>query len=151
MEFKADQVAPSPPLTTLSTPVSNTQPTVPWPQYFVSRSDGTLTPLIAVDELPSSVRIVGVPAVISQAETINMMSLGVKERSQAKYILEMLDSSTGRISKCSNSTESIPRVLEEQTPILKPAAQAKLGVKNVEDWQDGNDEAQVRNSVSIHI
>lgn len=148
MDVKAEQVTPSPPLTAQSMSVSNTASTSPRPQYFVSRVDGTLTPLIAVDELPPSVRIIGVPAVISQAETLNMMSLGVKDRSQSQYVVEMLNSSAGDTSKCSNSTESIPRVLEKQIPILEPVAKkAEVGVKDVEEWRNGvksDDETQVR-------
>ena len=138
MDIKVEQVTPSSPLTSQSISASNTSPTAPRPQYFVSRPDGTLTPLIAVDELPSSVRIMGVPAVITQAGTLNMMSLGVKERSQSQYIVEISNSSAGDISKNSTSAESIPRILEKQIPALEPAVQkADIGVKDVEEWRNG--------------
>ncbi|MCJ1228859.1 hypothetical protein MMC12_005522 [Toensbergia leucococca] len=65
----------------------------PRPRYFITRSDGTLSPLIAVDELPSSVRIVGVPAILSPAETQGMMSLGVENHSQHHYTVESLEMS----------------------------------------------------------
>ena len=60
----------------------------PRPSYFLVRNDGTLTPLVAVDELPPSIRIRGVPAVISYAKTQGMISLGVAPRSEGRYILE---------------------------------------------------------------
>ncbi|KAL8829000.1 MAG: hypothetical protein Q9191_002265 [Dirinaria sp. TL-2023a] len=63
----------------------------PRPQYFVAREEGTLTPLIAVDELPPTVHIAGVPAKITHADTQNMISLGVKERSSQRYVVSMTD------------------------------------------------------------
>lgn len=46
------------------------------PQYFLSRPNGTLTALVAVDELPSSFVIDGVPHVLGQGDTAGMTSLG---------------------------------------------------------------------------
>ncbi|KAL9013881.1 MAG: hypothetical protein Q9173_001458 [Seirophora scorigena] len=68
------------------------------PHYFISRPDHTITPLIAVDELPDHIRIIGVPAVMSQADTHAMMSLGVKERSISRYDVQFLKSSSGASS-----------------------------------------------------
>ena len=45
-------------------------------RYFVARGGGTLAPLIAVDELPPSVTIDGVPRTIDYADTVGMTSLG---------------------------------------------------------------------------
>jgi hypothetical protein len=45
-------------------------------QFFCSRPDGTLTPLVAVDELPANISIRGVPRVLSPSETQGMTSLG---------------------------------------------------------------------------
>ena len=66
----------------------------PRPHWFISRPDGSLSPLIAVDELPTSFRILGVPPVLSRAATVNMTSLGEKERSLNPYLVEMPDSSS---------------------------------------------------------
>ena len=63
-------------------------PSSPRPRHFISRSDGTLTPLIAVDELPDSVRLVGIPVVLCNADTQGMVSLGVQARSHGRYIAE---------------------------------------------------------------
>lgn len=46
------------------------------PQYFLSRPDGTLTALIAVDELPQNFVIDGVPRVLGHGDTTGMTSLG---------------------------------------------------------------------------
>ena len=63
----------------------------PRPGYFVARADGTLTPMIAVDELPSSINILGVPATITPAGTQNMVSLGLKERSSQPYVVQFAE------------------------------------------------------------
>lgn len=46
------------------------------PQFFCSRPNGTLTPLIALDELPSHISIRGIPRTLSPGDTIGMTSLG---------------------------------------------------------------------------
>ena len=60
-------------------------PATPRPRHFIHRSDGSITALIAVDELPSTFRLADVPAQLSQAETLGMTSLGVEERSTGVY------------------------------------------------------------------
>ena len=71
----------------------------PRPLYFLVRNDGTLTPLVAVDELDSSLHILGAPAVLSYANTKGMISLGVAARSERQYIVE-------------TSTQSFPNGVE---------------------------------------
>ncbi|KAL4909038.1 hypothetical protein BDW74DRAFT_174255 [Aspergillus multicolor] len=46
------------------------------PEFFVHRSDGSITPLIAVDELPANITIHGAPRVLAPNETNGMVSLG---------------------------------------------------------------------------
>ncbi|KAE8349868.1 hypothetical protein BDV28DRAFT_151486 [Aspergillus coremiiformis] len=66
------------------------------PQFFCTRPNGTLTPLIAVDELPSHLSIRGVPRTLSANETQGMTSLGtVNPRAQA-YVIDGLVSSSTR-------------------------------------------------------
>lgn len=129
---------------------SGTQSDSPRPRYFVARSDGTLSPLIAADELPDSVRIVGVPATISPAATMNMMSLGVVERSQNKYTISTSDcsvgSNPGKLSPPSlahGSSSSIP-----EKPLASTVRQGTTdaGSKGVEQWRQdvkSIDETQV--------
>ncbi|KAF3491763.1 C-x8-C-x5-C-x3-H type zinc finger protein [Arthroderma uncinatum] len=58
------------------------------PLHFLSREDGTLTALIAVDELPHYVSIRGVPRTLNHSDTQGMTSLGtVKSRGQF-YLLD---------------------------------------------------------------
>lgn len=46
------------------------------PQFFCTRPNGTLTPLVAVDELPAHISIRGAPRSLSPNETQGMTSLG---------------------------------------------------------------------------
>ncbi|KAL8720517.1 MAG: hypothetical protein Q9225_002639 [Loekoesia sp. 1 TL-2023] len=76
----------------------------PRPHFFISRPDHSITPLIAVDELPDYVRINGVPATMTQADTQAMMSLGVKERSLGQYEVQVVELS--RSSSCEGPAKS---------------------------------------------
>ena len=102
----------------------------PRPQYFVAREDGTLTPLIAVDEMPPSVHILGVPAKITHADTQNMISLGLKERSSQRYVVSMTDQvpATSAVSATASSTGEIKRPTVENGGATKPS---------VEKWRRG--------------
>ncbi|KAL8928570.1 MAG: hypothetical protein Q9208_001804 [Pyrenodesmia sp. 3 TL-2023] len=75
----------------------------PRPQYFISRPDHTITPLIAVDELPDYIRIDGVSPVMSQADTHAMTSMGVKERSTGRYDVHLV-----KITSSSSSSSEEP-------------------------------------------
>lgn len=59
---------------------SGAQHSVPRPKYFVSRPDGTKSPLIAADELPCNISIVGLPKTISIEQTFGMLHVAVQER-----------------------------------------------------------------------
>lgn len=102
----------------------------PRPQYFVAREDGTLTPLIAVDELPRNVHILGVTANITHAATQNMISLGLKERSSLRYVVSMTDQApaTSAVSANAPSGEEIKR------PTVENGGTAKA---SVEKWRRG--------------
>jgi hypothetical protein len=58
------------------------------PQFFISRQNGTLTALIAVDELPPSLNIQGVPRVLSHSDTHGMTSLGTVSTRGQYYIVD---------------------------------------------------------------
>lgn len=58
------------------------------PQFFCSRPNGSLTPLIAVDELPSHITIRGVPRVLSPADTQGMTSLGSVSQRPHVYVID---------------------------------------------------------------
>jgi hypothetical protein len=58
------------------------------PQFFCTRPNGTLTPLIAVDELPAHITIHGAPRVLSPNETQGMTSLGAVSTRGQFYSVE---------------------------------------------------------------
>lgn len=75
---------------------SSTQHSVPRPKYFVSRPDGTKSPLIAADELPCNISIVGLPKTISIEQTFGMLHVAIQEREPypaTAYTLEIAGSS----------------------------------------------------------
>lgn len=86
----------------------------PRPHFFISRPDHTITPLIAVDELPDYVCIDGVKAVMTQADTQAMMSLGVKERSIGHYDVHLVRSSSStsyeELARTSDASGSEPHL-----------------------------------------
>lgn len=47
------------------------------PQFFCTRPDGSLTPLLAVDELPPGLAVHGAPRVLNAGETQGMTSCGL--------------------------------------------------------------------------
>ena len=59
----------------------------PRPHFFIVRGDGTKVPLVAVDELPSSFHILGVPSFINDAQSQGMVSLGYVHSSRRCYIV----------------------------------------------------------------
>jgi len=113
----------------------------PRPQYFVAREDGTLTPLIAVDELPETVQIAGVPATLSPAGTMNMTSLGLKERSTNRYTVSYLGAAgpSATPSETTASAEETDRPIEEigapATKATKKGGRFKLA--GMENWRQG--------------
>lgn len=61
------------------------------PQHFLSREDGSLTALVAIDELPPFISIRGIPRTLSHNDTQGMTSLGtVNSRGQYYFIDERI-------------------------------------------------------------
>ena len=118
----------------------------PRPQFFVARVDGSLTPMIAVDELPSSIRIVGVPAVITPAGTQNMTSLGLKERSTECYVVLPADDSVPP-----KSPQTIAAVTEKE-PALDQEGPVKEYIQplKLEPAKTGENEDNVSEQVSAN-
>ncbi|KAL8794574.1 MAG: hypothetical protein Q9195_002909 [Heterodermia aff. obscurata] len=118
----------------------------PRPQFFVARPDGSLTPMIAVDELPSEIRIVGVPATITPAGTQNMTSLGLKERSTERYEVLSADDSVP-----SKSDQKIAAVTEKE-PNLEQAGPVKEYIQplKVEPAKTGGNEGKMSEQVSAN-
>lgn len=58
------------------------------PQFFCTRPNGTVTPLIAVDELPSHISIRGVSRALSANDTQGMTSLGTVNSRNQTYVVD---------------------------------------------------------------
>lgn len=59
----------------------------PWPEYFLVRITGEVVPLIAVDELPAGIDLVGVPRSLNLEETIGMLNLGLQQSTGSYQII----------------------------------------------------------------
>ena len=57
----------------------------PRPKYYFTRPDGTCTALVAVDELPMTVRLVDVPVSLPRSQLQDMITLGEEPRSEQRY------------------------------------------------------------------
>lgn len=111
----------------------------PRPHFFISRPDHSITPLIAVDELPDYVRINDVPPIMTQADTQAMMSLGVKERSLGQYDVHVVkysgsSSCEGHVKSCDTSTSGVPpNDLNQAQPLPSTEKQNKQTEDNTAD------------------
>jgi hypothetical protein len=56
--------------------------------YFISRSDGNIVPLVPADELPYSVRLIGVPRAMKMEHTCGMNHVGVHPSTGQYFKLE---------------------------------------------------------------
>jgi hypothetical protein len=57
----------------------------PWPGHFLVRTTGEVVPLVAVDELPPGINIVGVPRSLDLKDTIGMINLGLQRSCGKSY------------------------------------------------------------------
>ena len=78
----------TPPRSAHASTIMPPQPSQPHPLFFISRSNGTLVPLIAVDELPFSVRLQGVPRVLTFERTYALKNVGLVPYTGMVYKLE---------------------------------------------------------------
>ena len=118
---------------------SSTQHSVPRPKYFVSRPDGTKSPLIAADELPCNISIVGLPTTISIEQTFGMLHVAIQEREPypaTAYTLEIAGSSLKPIKHQSLRANAIE---------TKPA-ELKSNHGNLQKQEHNLNHAQVRNT-----
>lgn len=66
-------------------PLESSQKYKPWPAYFLVRNTGEVVPLIAVDELPPGIDLVGVPRSLDLEETTGMVNLGLQRNTGTYY------------------------------------------------------------------
>lgn len=60
------------------------------PQHFLTRQNGTMVPLVALDELPSTVSLRGVPRTLSSYDVAGMTGLGTVESQHRRYVVDGL-------------------------------------------------------------
>jgi len=69
-----------------------------WPKFFLVRKkgeSGEVVPLIAVDELPPTCNLVGIPRTLDLEETIGMLNLGSQPSCGEFYQIIQESKSTG--------------------------------------------------------
>ncbi|KAL4920001.1 hypothetical protein BDW62DRAFT_216554 [Aspergillus aurantiobrunneus] len=119
------------------------------PQFFCTRPNGTLTPVVAVDELPVHVTIRGAPRVLSPNETQGMTSLGtVNPRGQLYSVDGVVPaasrpSSTGGPSQRSRNhdlqSELLKILADDNIPIHQRSALSALLQQGFpQNWQMTN-------------
>lgn len=91
------------------------------PQFFCTRPNGTLTPLIAVDDLPSHISIRGVPRILSPSDTQGMTSLGTVSPRAQSYVVEGMPPALTRPSSA-NAASHRPRDYDLQASLMRMAA-----------------------------
>lgn len=64
------------------------------PRYFITRPDGTRTPVIALDELPHTVQVRNVPKNLTSSDTEGMVSLGQYPRADLEYTVDITNHET---------------------------------------------------------
>jgi hypothetical protein len=92
------------------------------PQFFVTRQNGAMVPLIAMDELPLHVRIQGVPRTLDPFQIAGMQAAGAADSRHQFYVVESINntkiitppstdssavSDKEKIDKSTASTESL--------------------------------------------
>lgn len=60
------------------------------PQHFLTRQNGTMVPLVALDELPATVTLRGVPRTLSPYDVAGMTGLGTVESQHRQYVIDGL-------------------------------------------------------------
>ena len=58
------------------------------PQFFVTRQNGAMVPLIAIDELPPALSLVDVPRELTPHDIHDMKGLGTHQSRHRRYIVE---------------------------------------------------------------
>ncbi|EER24316.1 hypothetical protein CPC735_056860 [Coccidioides posadasii C735 delta SOWgp] len=78
------------------------------PRFFISRQDGSLTPLIAVDELPPLMSVRGVPRLLSQNDTQGMTSLGSANHRGQFYVIDCFTQGSGNANVIIGDNKALP-------------------------------------------
>lgn len=76
-----------------------------WPGYFIVRSTGEVVPLIAVDELPPGIDLVGIPRSLDLEETMGMLNLGLQRNPSTHYQIVSGDNQKDELAHSSDKSK----------------------------------------------
>ena len=120
--------------TTLSKMTTTGLISMPRPRHFIHRADGTMTPLVALDELPEFIQLKNVPAKLSIAETQGMTSLGLESRSIGSYQVDHdVFQAAIPADKVGSDRTQPPRSVAQTVTEEVPASSASSSVDVVEE------------------
>jgi hypothetical protein len=105
-------------------PVDVRQNGKPWPGYFLVRTTGEVVPLIAVDELPLGIEIVGVPRSLDLEETIGMLNLGLSRSTGSFYHLVQEQDMKGQGSEAGGKAKLVFQDINEETGLIFPLSKS---------------------------
>lgn len=88
------------------------------PVYFCARPDGTLTPMVALDEFPSSVSIRGVARYLTPGDTQGMTSCGVASMRAEPWVVDGVTSLGPAEPSTTATTKEVRDSLTELHDIL---------------------------------
>lgn len=77
------------------------------PVFFCTRPNGTMTPLIAVDDLPTHINIRGVTRTINPGETQGMISCGVAVPQCQPWLVDALTSTAQNVNMAGDASELV--------------------------------------------
>lgn len=88
------------------------------PAFFCARPNGTLTPLIAMDELPTHITVRGIPRNITPGETQGMISCGVAVPRPQPWIVDApgstVQNANANLTDASELVDILVKILEEE-------------------------------------
>ena len=120
------------------------------PQFFVTRQNGAMVPLIAMDELPIHVQIHGVPRSLSAFDIAGMTGVGTVEARHQYYVVDSMNNTKPTLfdgmSK-PNTTISTPVL---QPTVLAPAPPSKTSHIDTKQTLDISSDSGLSAVTSVH-
>ncbi|KAK2004091.1 hypothetical protein LX36DRAFT_650326 [Colletotrichum falcatum] len=102
----------------LSQSIHNPQTDNDWqlrPRHFIVREGGTIVPLIPVDQLPSYIKIHGVPREMDIEDTTGMSNLGMFTKPEGLFQIRPLTPTNDKPSNSVGPSQSDPSTLDDHT------------------------------------
>ncbi|KAG9780432.1 hypothetical protein KCU88_g3706, partial [Aureobasidium melanogenum] len=96
------------------------------PQYFVTRQNGAMVPLIAMDELPIHVQIRGVSRILDPYDIGGMICVGVSESRHQYYVVEALNNTKPLVLERGNVSATTGQKMTEPVKTVAPVASTQM-------------------------